>query len=595
LTIDFYGELAEQVDYELDACIGCHLCMRACPLPDAKVIQISELNDAAAGGPLSERVLRFTLDCTQCGACVPVCPADISRMRMVFATKLRLDPPPEDAAVYVQAGDSIQPSGWTQGSLAVQLTRLPLFAGVSSAELRSFIPRITLQRHPAGAELLREGKYSNELRVILNGAANMSVQGLGGEQIPVFKLAPGHLFGEFGVLSDRPNPTTVTASSDITVLVASAAALQRLSAESAAFAERLEAMHARYELSAYLQSVLLLQDLPQDVVERLGAQLNVRTYERGAIIARENAAAEVVHFVLNGFVKVSHAGADDRERIITYVHDRGVFVDWTAVSRGRYSATLTANTRCEIVGVGRGEINSLRASYASFRERFDTMAREHAQLLARMLGPEPPPGAEHLAGLLDGGVLQSHSLLVIDERLCIDCNNCVDACVRRHGHPRLERHGLTVGPYLIATACRQCDDPLCLLCPVDGIVRNADGTIVINNNCIGCGACAERCPYDNIRMADVQQMVAAERAEDGLWNRLRNFAKPRQHGAVTFDQDDLRPKIAVKCDLCAGHKDGPACVRNCPTSAIFRADGARFFGSGEMIALTATASRPRRR
>jgi Fe-S-cluster-containing hydrogenase component 2 len=129
---------------------------------------------------------------------------------------------------------------------------------------------------------------------------------------------------------------------------------------------------------------------------------------------------------------------------------------------------------------------------------------------------------------------------------------------------------------------------------VDGIVRNPDGTIVINNNCIGCGACAERCPYDNIRMADVQQMIAAEKAERSLWHRLRNFARPREMGAVTFDQDDLRPKVAVKCDLCAGYKDGPACVRNCPTGAAFRADGARFFGLGEEIALTPTAARPRK-
>ena len=30
------------------------------------------------------------------------------------------------------------------------------------------------------------------------------------------------------------------------------------------------------------------------------------------------------------------------------------------------------------------------------------------------------------------------------------------------------------------------------------------------------------------------------------------------------------PKLAVKCDMCAGIKGGPACVRACPTGAAVR-------------------------
>jgi len=594
VSVDFYAELADSVSYELDACIGCHLCMRACPLPESGLMQIGEMNDAASGGPLSERVLRFTLDCTQCGACVPVCPADISRMRLVFATKLRLDAPPEDEPILLHAPGGAVPSGWTHGTLADALGRLPLFADVSRDQLRAFIPRVALHRQPAGVVLAREGEYSNDLCLILAGAAQTSAVAADGRQIPLLNLGPAHFFGEFGILSDRPNPATVTATQDCTLLVASAAALRRLMAESTPFAERLALIHARFELGAGLRRVDLLQELSDEALAWLSDRITVRSYERGAIIARAGNAATALHLVLSGFVKVSGSVADGEERVLTYLHDGGYFVDWALPAAGPRGTTLSANTRCELALIDQIDVEAMRNAYPPFRERIEAAGQAHAQGATRALGGAALPGAAHLEALLDGGVLQSHSLLVIDERLCIDCNNCVDACVRRHGHPRLERRGLTVGPYLIATACRHCDDPLCLLCPVDGIVRNADGTIVINNNCIGCGACAERCPYDNIRMADVQQMIATEKAESSLWQRLLNFAKPREMGAVTFDQDDLRQKVAVKCDLCAGHKDGPACVRNCPTGAAFRADGARFFGDGEKIALTPTAARPRK-
>ena len=54
------------------------------------------------------------------------------------------------------------------------------------------------------------------------------------------------------------------------------------------------------------------------------------------------------------------------------------------------------------------------------------------------------------------------------------------------------------------TACRHCEDPVCLLCSVNGIVRIPSGEItIVEDNCIGCGACAERCPYGNISMHPV--------------------------------------------------------------------------------------------
>ena len=53
-----------------------------------------------------------------------------------------------------------------------------------------------------------------------------------------------------------------------------------------------------------------------------------------------------------------------------------------------------------------------------------------------------------LEGLLDRGVMQGHEVLLIDTAICIDCDNCVDACGRRHGYSRLERSGLQLGNLL---------------------------------------------------------------------------------------------------------------------------------------------------
>jgi len=107
---------------------------------------------------------------------------------------------------------------------------------------------------------------------------------------------------------------------------------------------------------------------------------------------------------------------------------------------------------------------------------------------------------------------------------------------------------------------------VCLLCSVNGIVRLPSGEItIIDDNCIGCGACAERCPYGNIRMHPVQAPQ-----ESFLVKLLGVLGMRARREAL----DELKPgaqRIAVKCDLCAGYPDY-ACVTACPVGAMFRID-----------------------
>jgi Fe-S-cluster-containing hydrogenase component 2 len=45
---------------------------------------------------------------------------------------------------------------------------------------------------------------------------------------------------------------------------------------------------------------------------------------------------------------------------------------------------------------------------------------------------------------------------------------------------------------------------------------------------------------------------------------------------------EMRKKVAIKCDLCAGYEN-QACVQACPTGAALRVQPAQFFGSTEDI------------
>ena len=100
------------------------------------------------------------------------------------------------------------------------------------------------------------------------------------------------------------------------------------------------------------------------------------------------------------------------------------------------------------------------------------------------------------------GLMEAQSLLVLDLESCTRCDQCVRACADAHdGVTRLVREGLRFDKYLVATSCRQCRDPLCMVgCPVGSIRRRNSLEVIIEDWCIGCGLCANNCPYGNINL-----------------------------------------------------------------------------------------------
>lgn len=135
-----------------------------------------------------------------------------------------------------------------------------------------------------------------------------------------------------------------------------------------------------------------------------------------------------------------------------------------------------------------------------------------------------------------------------------------------------------------------------MLCSRAGIARQPDGEVYITESCIGCGICAERCPYGAISIVNIEKDEQISRSS---WQRFSNFFTDRlgMRDAVaspfvtpgpldTFQHrdaiDEMRKKVAIKCDLCAGYKD-QACVEACPTGAAVRIQPTKFFGSTEDI------------
>jgi CRP-like cAMP-binding protein/Fe-S-cluster-containing hydrogenase component 2 len=572
--------LAERVEREVAACIGCHDCLLACPLPEASLVGIADLN-AAVHLPVirKESVVRFLTACTQCQQCVPVCPADLSRADMVLFNKMKVEDAVPDQVIGLQVGERVEPSPFTRAALARELSGLKLFAGVPLDDLRRLLLKITLRRLAPGEELCAEGAYHDRLVVVLSGALEQ-VSG-GARRVRVLVLGPGAFFGEMAVMADQPEPFGVVAQRASLVVEAPKAAVHRLMATVPAFRATMEALYARRAIYAYAARPGALGALPEAALEELFARAALEPLAPGQTLLREGNPPEHVYVVRAGFLRVTRRAPNGGpDEVLVYFHEGDLFGALPlALGEEAHVFTVQAVGRAEVIRIP-GDVflrvldrhPGARAAVMSGALLAERSARVQGsarpQPTARGEAPAFASVAQRLSWevLVEQGLAEGRELLVVDQTRCTHCNACVDACGRRHGTSRLELRGIQVEHLLFPTACRHCDDPVCLLCSVDGIVRRPSGEIaIVPDNCIGCGACAERCPYGNIRMHPV------EPAPRSIFRRLFDYLRGPRDDAP--DADPSVPRKAVKCDLCAGHDDY-ACVTACPVGAAFRADPA---------------------
>ena len=131
----------------------------------------------------------------------------------------------------------------------------------------------------------------------------------------------------------------------------------------------------------------------------------------------------------------------------------------------------------------------------------------------------------------------------IDLRKCIGCHACTIACKAEHQIPvgvnRCWVKTVEKGTFpdtkrfFFPVLCNQCEDAPCVrICPTNALFKRRDEIVDLNaSSCIGCRACMEACPYDQI------------------------FIDPNTH-------------TAEKCNFCANRVENkllPACVSVCPT------------------------------
>lgn len=465
---------------------------------------------------------------------------------------------------------------------------IDIFKEVSPLQLRELMLDSDVQSFAKDEVIFERNEPGSSLFAIAQGSVLVQIDK--DDPSKTVPIGQGQIFGEVGLISGRRRGSTIRAAEPtIVVELARTGALKLISTVPAA-GRAITRTSIERQLLQIFGSGLTSADI-SELVE----VAEVQNKRAGEVVLAEGDPNDApggkdVYIIRRGSMIVEKTIAG-KPVFLSYLPAGSYVGEMALIDGAPRSATVRAAIRSEVIRLP-GE------AFARLLERKPELLRRAKRDMdqRREINTFIEGRKENFSGvvdmysqtaqfLVDNGIGEATDVLLIDEKLCVGCDNCEKACADSHeGLSRLNREAGTTYAHLhVPTSCRHCEHPHCMAdCPPNAIHRGQDGEVFIDDTCIGCGNCQRNCPYGVIRMDSVPPPKPSLLS----WLFLGNGPGPgepskawRKKNAVEGEE---KPKKAIKCDMCSGIDGGPACVRACPTGAAIRVSPEGFLSVARM-------------
>jgi len=442
---------------------------------------------------------------------------------------------------------------------------------LSPLQMREFMLDSEPQSYRRGEVIFEKNDPGSSLFAIAEGSVAVEINA--DDPSIIVPIEQGWIFGEVGLISGRRRGATIKAAEDVIVVEISRTAALKLQASVPAAKRRITQISTERQLLQMFGSGLTKEDIAE-VVES-SEIINVRA---GEAIIEEGAEGNDIYVIRVGSMVVQKE-IGGKPVFLSYLPAGSYVGEMTLIAGGYRTATVKAAIKSEVIKISGDAFKKVLDAHPDLmrKAKKEMAARQDINAFVEAKKDSFSGVVDYFSGvanfLVDNGIGEATDVLLIDENLCVGCDNCEKACADSHeGLSRLDREaGRTYAHLHVPTSCRHCEHPHCMSdCPPDAIHRGPDGEVFIDDSCIGCGNCQRYCPYGVIRMDKEPPK------KPSLLNWLFFGFGPgpgepdKQWAADHSDPSVEKPKKAIKCDMCAGIKGGPACVRACPTGAAIR-------------------------
>ena len=431
-----------------------------------------------------------------------------------------------------------------------------LLSHITPLQLREFMLDSDVRTPRQGEPVFQRNDYTNSFYCVVDGSVEVEVNAETGQRI---SLGKGEFFGEMSLISGRRRSASIFAGPGCVLVETPRRSMNKLINSVAAVKREIDLVFITRAIQQRFAPKSSAADLA-DVV----ADAEICKFQADEVLFSEGDPGDSLHLVRVGSLTISR-NIGGREIVLSYVPAGNYVGEMALLGDSKRSATARAAVATETVRLGAEAFKRLLSRDPALRLQLQAEYRQRAA--ANLAMQSAGGGADIISFLMRQGVGEATDVLLIDESLCVRCDNCEKACAETHkGTSRLDREaGPTFANVHVPTSCRHCEHPHCMKdCPPDAIHRAPDGEVFIGDNCIGCGNCERNCPYGVI------QMSGRKEKKPSLLSWLL-FGSGSGPGEAAYAADSkASEKKAVKCDMCKDISGGPACVRSCPTGAAIR-------------------------
>ena len=448
-------------------------------------------------------------------------------------------------------------------------SNIAILEGVSPLQMREFMLDSKVAFYPAGAVIFERSAPGSSLFAIAQGSVAVEIDP--SDRSRTVPIGTGSIFGEVGLISGRRRGATVRAADDSIVLEISRLAALKLMSQVPAAKRAITRISIERQLLQMFGSGLTPDDLAE-VIE----SAEVKSVKAGEAIITEGEDGYDIFVIRQGSMVVEK-NIGGRPVFLSYLPAGSYVGEMALIDGGRRTATVRAAIKSEVIRLDGDAFRRLLAAKPTLlaKAKEDMAARYRLNSFIEEKKDEFGGVVDMYSSiasfLVENGIGEATDVLLIDEKLCVGCDNCEKACADSHeGLSRLNREaGKTYAHLHVPTSCRHCEHPHCMAdCPPNAIHRGPDGEVFIDDTCIGCGNCQRNCPYGVIRM----EKVPPRKPPLLSWLAFGFGPGPGEPPKKWTEKRVApeTPKKAIKCDMCAGIAGGPACVRACPTGAAIR-------------------------
>ena len=450
-------------------------------------------------------------------------------------------------------------------------TNVTILESMTTLQLREFMLDSDMRAYKKGQTIFEKNDPGSSLFAIAEGMVHVQIDPT--DTSKVVPIEKGSIFGEVGLISGRRRGAKIVAAEDTVCVEISRNAALKLQSQVPTAKKAIERISTERQLLQMFGAGLTPADI-REVVD----DAKIMQVKAGDTIMREGDEGKEIFVIRVGSMIVEKM-VGGKPVFLSYLPAGSYVGEMALIAGGLRTASVRAAVKSEIIKIDGEKFEAVLATKPALLERarkdMDMRRQVNAAIESKKdsISSVVDMWSEQAAFLVAQGLGEATDVLLIDETLCVGCDNCEKACADSHeGLSRLDREaGKTFAHLHVPTSCRHCEHPHCMAdCPPNAIKRGPDGEVVIDDTCIGCGNCERNCPYGVIRMESVPP------PKPSLLNWLLFGSGPgpgepskkwrKKHLAGRVEQ----PKKAIKCDMCSGIEGGPACVRACPTGAAIR-------------------------